>query len=64
MTYVADFLVRGYGKDSDATTLLDQFDVIICPILNVDGYDYTWTTDRMWRKTLRLTHKPFTIQMS
>mmetsp|Transcript_110868 Transcript_110868/g.238719 ORF Transcript_110868/g.238719 Transcript_110868/m.238719 type:complete len:422 (+) Transcript_110868:34-1299(+) len=52
MTYVADFLLRGYGTNSDATYLLDTFDVIVCPILNVDGYDYTWTTDRMWRKTL------------
>jgi murein tripeptide amidase MpaA len=52
MTYVADYLLRGYGTDSDATYLLDTYDVIICPILNVDGYDWTWTDDRMWRKTL------------
>lgn len=52
MTYVADFLLRGYGSNADATYLLDTYDVIICPILNVDGYDYTWTSDRMWRKTL------------
>jgi len=53
VTYVADALLRGYGKDSDATSLLDTYDVIICPILNVDGYDYTWAEDgdRMWRKT-------------
>ncbi|CAM9425525.1 unnamed protein product [Ectocarpus fasciculatus] len=52
VTYLSDFLLRGYGSDADATFLLDTFDVMICPILNVDGYDYTWTTDRMWRKTL------------
>lgn len=51
VTYLADFILRGYGKDADATNLLDTYDVIICPILNIDGYDYTWTTDRMWRKT-------------
>lgn len=52
VTYVAETLLRGYGSNADATYILDNFDVVIAPILNVDGYDYTWTTDRMWRKTL------------
>ncbi len=51
VTYLADTILRNYGKTTDATNLLDTFDIIICPILNVDGYDYTWTDDRMWRKT-------------
>lgn len=51
VTYLADNLLRGYGTNTNATYLLDNYDIIICPILNVDGYDYTWTTDRMWRKT-------------
>ena len=52
MTYVADQLLNGYGStNSSATYILDTYDIIICPIVNVDGYDYTWTDDRMWRKT-------------
>ena len=53
MTYIADSLLRGYGTDEDITVLLDAFDVIVCPIINVDGFDYTWADDgdRMWRKT-------------
>lgn len=58
VTYLADFIARGYGNNANATYLLDTYDVIICPILNVDGYDYTWTTDRMWRKTLSPTSNP------
>ena len=41
VTYFADTILRGYGLDANATFLLDAFDVIICPIVNLDGYDYT-----------------------
>lgn len=51
VSYIADTLLRGYGSNTNSTYLLDTFDVIICPILNVDGYAYTWDEDRMWRKT-------------
>jgi murein tripeptide amidase MpaA len=54
VVYIADTLLKNYSmKDPTAVHLLDTFDVIICPIINVDGYDYTWADDgdRMWRKT-------------
>nr|XP_056712607.1 carboxypeptidase B2 [Euleptes europaea] len=34
--------------------LLQQFDFYVMPVLNVDGYEYTWTTNRMWRKSRSL----------
>ncbi|XP_066564989.1 carboxypeptidase B isoform X1 [Amia ocellicauda] len=40
-----------YGSDSAMTSLLNTMDVYVLPVLNVDGYDYTWTNNRMWRKT-------------
>ncbi|KAI4896246.1 hypothetical protein NFI96_033900, partial [Prochilodus magdalenae] len=43
--------VSTYGTDAEMTTLLDQMDFFILPVLNVDGYEYSWTNDRMWRKT-------------
>ncbi|XP_062988163.1 carboxypeptidase B-like isoform X3 [Elgaria multicarinata webbii] len=43
--------VRTYGKETIMTLLLDNLDFYILPVLNIDGYVYTWTTSRMWRKT-------------
>ena len=33
--------------------LLGHFDFYILPVLNPDGYVYSWTTNRMWRKNMR-----------
>jgi len=38
-------------SDPDVVALLDKFEFHIVPIVNGDGYVYTWTTDRNWRKT-------------
>ncbi|XP_062971800.1 carboxypeptidase B [Cynocephalus volans] len=43
--------VRTYGLDSHTTDLLDKLDFYVVPVLNIDGYIYTWTKNRMWRKT-------------
>ncbi|NXA53968.1 CBPB1 Carboxypeptidase, partial [Nothocercus julius] len=43
--------VETYGKDSAMTNILDTLDFYILPVLNIDGYVYTWTRNRMWRKT-------------
>ncbi|KAI9525784.1 hypothetical protein NQZ68_002332 [Dissostichus eleginoides] len=39
-----------YHSNRDITNILDNIDVYILPVLNPDGYHYTWTTNRMWRK--------------
>jgi carboxypeptidase A2 len=38
------------GGDSNAVRLTDAYDWYILPVINVDGYEYTWTNDRLWRK--------------
>lgn len=52
-TYIADQLVRGYGTDAAATAMLDRYSFVVVPLVNPDGYVYTWTTDRFWRKNRR-----------
>ena len=53
VTYMLNALVTGYGSDAHITKLLDNFEYHLVPVVNVDGYLYTWSTDRMWRKTVK-----------
>ncbi|XP_069829981.1 carboxypeptidase B-like [Dendropsophus ebraccatus] len=43
--------VNSYGSGSQFDILLNNLDFYVLPVLNVDGYAFTWTTNRMWRKT-------------
>ncbi|KAI2531926.1 carboxypeptidase B1, partial [Homo sapiens] len=43
--------VRTYGREIQVTELLDKLDFYVLPVLNIDGYIYTWTKSRFWRKT-------------
>ncbi|XP_064611918.1 carboxypeptidase B-like [Liolophura sinensis] len=49
--YMAAQLIEQYGKNRSITEVVDALDWFILPVFNVDGYNYTWTTNRMWRKT-------------
>ncbi|MCK4873880.1 MAG: hypothetical protein KAS72_14260 [Phycisphaerales bacterium] len=51
--YIADQLVRNYGSDPDVTGMLDRAEFLIIPLTNPDGYEYSHTTNRMWRKNRR-----------
>lgn len=48
-----DYLVSNYGSDGRVTTLLDTTEIWIIPVVNPDGYQYTFTDERLWRKNLR-----------
>jgi len=51
--FVADRLVAAYGSDARVTALLDRAWLDVIPVVNPDGYVYTWTTNRLWRKNRR-----------
>jgi extracellular matrix protein 14 len=53
--YLAYTLITQYGKKSIYTNMIDSFDWIFVPVVNPDGYEYTWTTDRLWRKNRQPT---------
>ncbi|KAI8849328.1 hypothetical protein BC829DRAFT_392025 [Chytridium lagenaria] len=51
--YFVHRLLTTYGKDAEATTVLDTAELIIVPLMNADGYKYTWDKSRLWRKNRR-----------
>lgn len=50
------YVTQFHGKENLYTRLLRHVDFYIMPVMNVDGYDYTWKKNRMWRKN-RSAHK-------
>lgn len=49
--YMINQMLKKYGKDVSVTNMVDKMDWVIMPVFNVDGYEYTHTGNRMWRKT-------------
>ena len=51
--YFADALVTRYDSDPVIREAVDGVDIFVFPVANPDGYVYSWTTDRLWRKNRR-----------
>ncbi|KFD70304.1 hypothetical protein M514_09565 [Trichuris suis] len=49
--YLINRLTENYGKNPTVTELVNKFNFYILPVLNPDGYEYSWTTNRLWRKS-------------
>jgi len=48
--YLVDHLVNNYRVDPEITALLDTVELIVVPFVNPDGYVFTWSDSRLWRK--------------
>jgi carboxypeptidase T len=55
-TCVADRLVREYDTDPAIRAFVDRTELWVVPVVNPDGYQYSWSTDRYWRKNRRERH--------
>jgi extracellular matrix protein 14 len=56
VNYMALRFMASYGSNASFTALTNAFDWVFVPVLNPDGYEYSWTHDRFWRKTRQPTH--------
>ncbi|ORY71548.1 uncharacterized protein BCR38DRAFT_454051 [Pseudomassariella vexata] len=55
VNFLAWSFISAYGDDDLATKILHEFDFVFVPVLNPDGYEYTWNVDRLWRKSRQRT---------
>ncbi|NQU23421.1 MAG: PEP-CTERM sorting domain-containing protein [Candidatus Nealsonbacteria bacterium] len=52
--FIAEHLVYGYDTDPTIRSRVDSAEIMIVPVVNPDGYVYSWTpNNRMWRKNRR-----------
>jgi len=51
INYIINELVTKYDSNPTYKNLVDNIDFYILPIFNPDGYEYTISDDRDWRKT-------------
>ncbi|MEE6481740.1 hypothetical protein FKM82_012952 [Ascaphus truei] len=49
--WFAKKIVDDYGRDPSLTSTLNQLDIFLEIVTNPDGYVFTHTSNRMWRKT-------------
>lgn len=51
VNYLAYMFATKFGRNDVVTDTLEHFDIVFVPVLNPDGYEYTWNVDRLWRKS-------------
>ncbi|KAM4697829.1 carboxypeptidase O-like [Rhinophrynus dorsalis] len=44
-------IAENHRNDPQLKKILHNIDFYIVPVLNIDGFIYSWTTDRLWRKS-------------
>eukprot|EP00075_Anas_platyrhynchos_P022272 XP_027311525.1 carboxypeptidase A1-like [Anas platyrhynchos] len=49
--WTANKLAEEYGRDPSITAILDNMDIFFEIVTNPDGYAFTHSSNRMWRKT-------------
>lgn len=52
--YAAQRLLTDYKKgDKQVKQMMDKFEFVVAPVVNPDGYEFTFTGNRLWRKNRR-----------
>ncbi|MBL4810231.1 MAG: hypothetical protein JKY43_09295 [Phycisphaerales bacterium] len=53
VTYIASKLIDDADTDPEVTALMNSVRFVIIPVTNPDGYMYSWSNERYWRKNRR-----------
>ncbi|QPG74918.1 hypothetical protein FOA43_002256 [Brettanomyces nanus] len=57
--YVISNILSDYENGSKKVRrYLQNLDFLFLPVMNPDGYDYSWKTERLWRKNRQETYHP------
>lgn len=51
LAYIIQTMLDQYGTNAKITAALTNFEWHFIVVSNPDGYEYSWTNDRLWRKT-------------
>ncbi|NWI93445.1 CBPO Carboxypeptidase, partial [Pitta sordida] len=43
-------ILQNYKTDPQISRFLQNLDIYVLPVLNIDGYIYSWEKERLWRK--------------
>ncbi|XP_019501653.1 PREDICTED: carboxypeptidase A1 [Hipposideros armiger] len=53
--WFAKKITQDYGQDTSLTTILDNMDIFLEIVTNPDGFAFTHSKNRLWRKTRSIT---------
>lgn len=53
---ITERLLAGYETDAALRAFVDDTRLWVVPVVNPDGYQYSWSADRYWRKNRRDDH--------
>ena len=64
--FIVHHFVTQYGKDDEITALLNRVELVVVPVVNPDGYEYSWTGmgNRLWRKNRRNNGGSFGVDLN
>ncbi|NBX25959.1 MAG: hypothetical protein EBQ99_07925 [Planctomycetes bacterium] len=52
--WIADRMVEAADTDPRISAVLEASEVFVFPVCNPDGYEFSWASNRLWRKNRRL----------
>ncbi len=64
VSYLASRFAADYGSDPRITDIVNNNRIIIVPVMNPDGYLYTWSSERYWRKNRRNNGGSFGVDLN